>query len=128
MTVCLFTKKNKEWQEEKSRRLKVLVESGELRPWRMSNGVIAYGSYGSANQVVAQRMRREREKEERKILNVLFDGDVKTGSGKISNIFVGDRKAWEKDKDRILKPVVEIRYQPCKATTLRVYKVDEGID
>lgn len=110
----LFTKKNTDWPAEKQRRLKAMIESGELKP-RMIKGHVRpiYGKgYYSPSKVVAQRMRREREKA----------GLVKT------NIFVGDRRAWERDQERVLKPVAEIRYSPARATPLKVYKVDAGID
>ncbi len=109
-----FRQKNDEWQAEKERRLKLMIESGELKP-RMISGHVRpiYGNgYYSPSKVVAQRMRREREKA----------GLVKT------NIFVGDRPAWERDQERILKPVTEIKYSPARATPLKVYKLDEGID
>ncbi len=117
----LFIMRDKEWQEEKKRRLQKLIDSGELKQtvlthlWevKLDNIQYTYGNgYANPNKVVSQRMRREREKA----------GVVKT------NIFVGDRRAWEKDKERILKPVTEIRYKPAKATPLKIYKIDEGID
>ncbi len=60
-----FTRINREWKIKRERRLQELIKSGICVPiGNLPNGNILYSmGYCQPNQVAAQRIRREREKE-----------------------------------------------------------------
>ena len=65
-----FEGKNREWREERERRLQGMIEAGEL--WRIGRDM---WSFARPRVMVAQRMRREREKEDIEImLKQVIDG------------------------------------------------------